>query len=188
MKKKSTKQECFEKTSLIERKEVYHGKTLHVYSDTLKKRDGSLTQWDVIVHSGSVVIVPVTKNQEIILIKQWRRVVDQSLFELPAGTLKKKEIPLICAQRELQEEIGFRANTLIELGGFYSSPGFCTEYLYLFLAFDLESAPLPQDEDEGIDLCYVSLQKAEKMIESGEICDAKTIVGIYRYVKWLTQS
>ncbi len=188
MQEKSAAREHFEKTAVIKSKEVYRGKTIAIRNDLLKTKEGLLTNWDVVIHPGSVVLAPVTKNQEIILIKQWRRVVEKRIFELPAGTLEKDEKPIVCAQRELQEETGFRSNKLIGLGGFYSTPGLCTEYLHLFLALDLEPAPLPQDEDEGIDLFCVSLQKAENMIETGEICDAKTIAGVYRYAQWFVKS
>jgi ADP-ribose pyrophosphatase len=181
---KSAAQEKFEKNSKVERKEIYRGKTIAIRSDTLKKQDGSTKTWDIVIHPGAVVLVPITDKNEIILVKQWRRAIEKRILELPAGTLELGEHPQDCAQRELQEETGFRAKQMISLGGFFSAPGFCTEYLHLFLALHLEQAPLTPDDDEGIDLLMVSLQNAEKLIETGEICDAKTIAGILRYAKW----
>lgn len=88
-------------------------------------------------------------------------------------------------------KIAYRTKNLccavVDLGGFYSTPGFCTEYLHLFVALDLVLDPLPADADEGIDLLFLSLDRAEKMIGSGEICDAKTLAGVYRYVRWSSQ-
>lgn len=188
MGEKSAEQERIEKSSCLERREIYRGRTLALRSDTLKKEDGSSKTWDIVVHPGAVVLVPVTEKQEIILVKQWRRAIEKRILELPAGTLESGESPEVCAQRELQEETGFRSSQIIPLGGFYSSPGFCTEYLHLFLAFGLQADPLPADDDEGIDLFFVSLLKAEKMIETGEICDVKTIAGIQRYAKWCAKS
>jgi ADP-ribose pyrophosphatase len=188
MGEKSAEQERFEKASAIDRREVYRGRTIALRCDTLKKADGSLKKWDIVVHPGAVVLIPITDKGEIILVKQWRRAIEKRIIELPAGTLESGEPPEVCAQRELQEETGFRANQIIPLGGFYTTPGFCTEYLHLFIALDLEADPLPADDDEGIDLLFTPLEKAEKMIEKGEICDAKTIAGILRYAKWSTQS
>lgn len=184
MGEKSAAQERFEKSSPIEHREIYRGRTIALRCDSLKKEDGSIKKWDIVIHPGAVVLIPITEKQEIILVKQWRRAIGKSILELPAGTLESGEMPEACAQRELQEETGFRANKIIPLGGFYSAPGFCTEYLHLFLALDLKSDPLPADDDEKIDLYPVSFNKAEKMIESGEICDAKTIAGIQRYAHW----
>ena len=180
-------QEHFEKTSPIQQQEIYRGKTIGLLSDTLLRQDGSLMKWDIVTHPGAVVLIPITSTNEIIFVKQWRRAVGKPLIELPAGTLELGEPPAVCAGRELQEETGFRAKEIIPLGGFYSAPGFCTEYLHLFLARDLIPDPLPPDEDEAIDLLFLSLEAAEEMIESGEICDAKTLAGIHRYVKWSTR-
>jgi ADP-ribose pyrophosphatase len=187
MEEKSAAQERLEKSSPTQRQEIYRGKTITLRCDTQKKVDGSLKKWDIVVHPGAVVLIPITAKQEILLVKQWRHAIDKRILELPAGTLEVGEEPHVCAQRELQEETGFRANQIIPLGGFYSAPGFCTEYLHLFLALDLESDPLPADDDEKIDLYPVSFEKAEKMIKSGEIYDAKTIAGIQRYAHWSSQ-
>lgn len=187
MGEKPAEQERFERSSKIERREIYRGKTLKLRSDTLQKADGSSKKWDIIVHPGAVVLIAVTDKDEIMLVRQWRRAIEKRILELPAGTLEEGEPPEVCAQRELQEETGFRARQLIPMGGFYSTPGFCTEYLHLYLALGLESDPLPADEDEKIDLISLSLEEAEKMIETGEICDAKTIAGIQRYAKWSTR-
>src|SRR6185436_19062111 len=96
------------------------------------------------------------------------------------------EAPEICAQRELREETGFQAGKIISLGGFFSAPGFCTEYLHLFLALDLTEAPLEsEDSDEAIDLFSATYEQIEQMIEKHQIQDAKTIAGFYRYARWL---
>lgn len=184
MQEKSAEQERFEKSAPIEREVVYQGRTIALRCDTLTKADGSRKKWDIVVHPGAVVLVPITDKKEVLLVKQWRRAIGKRILELPAGTLEKGEPPESCAQRELQEETGFRAGQIIPLGGFYSAPGFCTEYLHLFLALGLEPAPLEPDDDEMIDRLFVPLRKIEQMIETGEICDAKTIAGIHRYVQW----
>jgi ADP-ribose pyrophosphatase len=183
MKEKSAQQENFERSAKVDRKVVYRGRTIALRCDTLEKEGASKT-WDIIVHPGAVVLVPVTKKKEIIFVKQWRRAIEKRVIELPAGTLEAGEAPKLCAQRELREETGFRSEKILPLGGFYSAPGYCTEYLHLFLALDLEADPLEADDDEAIDLLFFSLEKTMEMIESGEICDAKTIAGILRYANW----
>ena len=188
MGEKSAEQERFEKESIVERKEIYRGKTIVLRNDIFRNHDGSMKKWDIVVHPGAVVIVAVTQDNKIILVKQWRRAIEKRILELPAGTLESGEPPDLCAQRELREETGFRANQIIPLGGFYSAPGFCTEYLHLFLAQDLKHAPLAADEDEKIDLMFLTLREIETMIEADEICDAKTIAGIQRYAKWSVKS
>lgn len=188
MREKSLEQEHFEKSSQVARKEVYRGRTIALYCDTLQSASGKSKSWDIVVHPGAVVLVSVTDKGEIIFVKQWRRAVGKRLIELPAGTLEAGEPPETCAMRELREETGFRSGRIVPMGGFYSAPGFCTEYLHLFLALDLKPDPLEADDDEKIDLLFLPLKQAEEMIQSGEICDAKTLAGIQRYVKWSVDS
>ncbi len=187
MEEKSTQQAAFEKKARVERELIYTGKTISVRTDTLREEGHAARKWDIVVHPGAVVIVPVTNEGKIILVKQWRRAIQEILLELPAGTLEEGEPVDVCAQRELQEETGFRAREIIALGGFYSAPGFCTEYLYLFLARGLEEAPLDADDDEAIDLVYVGLDEFWQMVAEGKIHDAKTIAGVARYDKWTQQ-
>lgn len=183
---KSAQQALEEKNAHIEREEIYKGKIITLRRDTYQPKVGELKNWDIIVHPGAVVLVPVTKKKELILVKQWRRAANQITLEFPAGTLEKNEEIMLCAQRELREETGYQAHTIIPLGGFFSAPGFCTEYLHLFLALDLEEAPLKsEDTDEAIDLLIASHNQIGQMIKKNEIQDAKTIAGFYRYEQWL---
>lgn len=184
MGKKAEKQASFEKTVKTTSRLVHAGRVFSLRVDTYVL-ENTPKNWDIVVHPGAVVIVPVTSEGRILLVEQWRRAANQVMIELPAGTLEKGEPTLLCAQRELQEETGFRAGEIIPMGGFYTVPGYCTEYLHLFLAKDLEAAPLPADDGEEIDLLSLSLDEVHLQIESGKICDAKTIAGIYRYERWL---
>ncbi len=188
MHERSAQQEHLEKNAPTKRRQVYAGRTIALCCDTVQLPDGRVKTWDVVVHPGAVVILPVTDTNEILFVKQWRRAVQKRLIELPAGTLEEGEPVAECAQRELREETGFRAEELIPMGGFYSAPGFCTEYLHLFLARGLVRDPLAGDEDEKIDLLCLPLPQVEAMIVSGEICDAKTLAGIQRYVQWSVKS
>lgn len=180
MSEKSIERQRIEKASPMSKKEMYRGKKIVVRKDSQHSN-----VWDVVMHPGSIVLIPVMSDGKILLIKQWRHAIDQIVIELPAGTLENHEEPLACAEREIQEETGYRAKKMTPLGGFYSTPGYCTEYLHLFVAEELEPSYRPADEDEGIDVFPVTLAEAERMIKTGEICDAKTIAGIHCYASSL---
>lgn len=183
MTSKSQAQRDLEKKSLVESKLAYEGKVISLRLDTYKL-DKKTKVAEIIHHPGAVVIVPVDSHNRLILVQQWRRAAKEIMIELPAGTLEKKETPEVCAQRELREETGLTAEKITSLGGFFSAPGFCDEYLHLFAAEHLTSDPLPPDDDEGIDLLHLSIPEAIHLIEQNKIRDAKTIAGILRYQLW----
>jgi ADP-ribose pyrophosphatase len=180
---KSKQQAEEEQEGVWERQEVYHGRIISLRKETLQKPGKASHSWDTVIHPGAVVIVPVTNDGKILLVKQWRRAVQKILLELPAGTLEREEPPDLCAQRELQEETGYFAKELTPLGGFFSAPGFCTEYLHLFLGKNLIASPRPHDESEAIDLVPVSLKNSLSLIDQHQIQDAKTIAGILLYAR-----
>jgi ADP-ribose pyrophosphatase len=178
---KSKKQAEEEKAGIWEKRDIYQGRIISVRSETLERAGKTPHTWDLVIHPGAVVILPITFDEKILLVKQWRRAAQKILIELPAGTLEHGESPAFSAQRELQEETGYRAEELTPLGGFFSAPGFCTEYLHLFLARNLVLSPLDCDENEAIDLLPLSLNEALRMIDQHLILDAKTIAGILLY-------
>lgn len=170
-----------ERDGLVDTQWIYKGRIVQLKLETY--------QWDhhtkvaeIVHHPGAVVILPIDPEGRILLVQQWRRAAQEILIELPAGTLEKNEDPVTCAKRELQEETGFSAKKIKSLGGFFSAPGFCDEYLHLFLAEDLYPSPLPPDDDEMIDLLPLTMNEAKKMIEQNKIRDAKTIAGLLRYL------
>lgn len=183
----SINQKNREKNAEIITSRPYIGKKITMRVDVAKYTDGASRYIEIVEHPGAVLIIPITSNGNIIFIKQYRTVIDKILIELPAGTLEKMEDPLDCAQRELREETGFKANRIIKLSGFYPAPGFCTEYIHVFLATDLVPGKLQQDDDEGIDPIELSLDEACDMINENIIIDAKTIVSIFKYMKWLNK-
>lgn len=138
--------------------------------------------FEIVKRDPAVVILPILPDGKILLIQQWRRAAAEIMIELPAGIIEKGEDPLTSAQRELREETGYRANRISPLGGFYSTPGFCNEYLHLFLAEDLHLDPLPPDEGECIDLMPVTPEEAKQLIAKNQIRDAKTVAGVLRYL------
>lgn len=170
-----------EKTSKTDSKWIYEGKVISLKLDTYEIA-GRAKTFEIVKHVEAVVIVPIAADGRILLIQQWRRAVEEITIELPAGTIEKGEDPIDCAKRELQEETGFSAKKIKPLGGFYSAPGFCNEYLHLFLAQDLHLDPLPADDDEMIDLLPVSAKEATRLIHENQIRDAKTVAGILRYI------
>lgn len=129
-------------------------------------------------HCGATVILPLISPTEILLLRNRREVVQKKLIEIPAGCLEQGEDPLACAHRELLEESGFRAKKMEPLCEFYTSPGFCTEYLYVFTATDLVYEGQNLDDSEEIEVFTTSLDEAYRMIERKEIVDGKTITAL----------
>jgi len=163
-----------------EKSQVYSGRVVSLSVETIILPGGRETIREVVQHPGATVIVPMISPQEVVLIKQFRYCVKKELWEIPAGTLEKGETPLVCAGRELIEETGYRAGKIEPMGGFFTSPGFCDEYLHLFLATRLEPCESEPDTDEQIEVHVMTLEDALSRIETGEIVDAKTIVGLVR--------
>lgn len=172
-----------ELSSPWERNVIYQGKIITLRHDKLERPGKTSIKWDAVMHPGSVVLIAITNENKIILVKQWRRVVGEILYELPAGTVERGESPLECATREIQEETGYKAGKLTPKGGFFASPGYCDEYFHIFLAENLSKNSLPQDEDEAIEVIEITIDKALEMIDDHSICDSKTIAAIYLYLR-----
>jgi ADP-ribose pyrophosphatase len=165
---------------------VYQCKIFDVREEDVQFPNGKSARQSWINHNPTVAIVPVNDQNELLLIKQYRAAVKQDLLEIPAGSLDgSEESPDVCAQRELAEETGFQPKTLVKLFEGYLLPGYCNEYMHFFLAKDLVYAPLQPDDDEFIETVPVSLPQARKLIEQGDIIDAKTVLGILLAEKYL---
>jgi ADP-ribose pyrophosphatase len=163
---------------------IYHNKIVNLEEETLHLQNGSNYTRALIRHPGAVAIIPVTNTGNIILIKQYRFSIDKVIIEIPAGTLEHNEDPTVTAQRELQEEVGFKANKITQLGSYYPSPGILHETIHLFVAQELEQSSLPQDDDEAIDIFEVTQEKAISLVNDNTITDAKTVIGIFKYLQW----
>lgn len=135
---------------------------------------------EIVEHEPVVVIVPLTEDGDIILVRQYRLAAEQALLELPAGIVDPEDDGDFeaAAQRELQEEISMKAREMTPLGGFYASPGFLTEYIHVFLARGLEESSLDADEDEDIVVIRMPFTEALRLVETGGIIDAKSVAGI----------
>ncbi len=132
-------------------------------------------------HPGAAVILPLLDDGRIVMIRNRRHAIDQTLWELPAGTLEAGEAPLRCAERELQEETGYAAGSLTPLCTFYSSPGICTELMHTFVARDLQPAQTLLDPTETIDVQPQSKQQLDALLKAGDIRDAKTLATLLYY-------
>lgn len=130
---------------------------------------------ETIEHPGAVVILPVQSDGLLVCVSQYRHSIGQEIVELPAGTLEKDELPLECAKRELNEEIGMAARDMVPLGTLYPAPGFCSELQHLFVARDLIPQSATPDEDEDISLVKMSVSEFEEAIRVGTLNDAKSI-------------
>jgi ADP-ribose pyrophosphatase len=168
---------------------VYQCKIFDVWEEEVDLPNGKTIKQNWINHNPTVAIAAVNDKNELILIKQYRTAVKKNLLEIPAGSLNNvEEAPAVCAQRELAEETGFQAKTLIKLFDGYLLPGYCNEYMYFFLAKDLFSAPLTPDEDEFIETIPTTFSQAQKLLNNGEIIDAKTVLGILLAKNYLQQT
>lgn len=157
---------------------IFSGRLLNLRVDTVELANGRTTQREIVEHGESVAIVALDAQDNVLLVRQYRKAVEKNLLEIPAGGLNPHEDPREAAQRELQEETGHGAHKMEHLGGFYSSPGFCTEYLHLYLATDLYPTATPSEEDEDIEVVKVPLMQIPRLIASGEICDSKSHAGL----------
>lgn len=161
-------------------KVVYEGKVVTVIKDDVEVADGHKSFREVVLHSGGVVIVALKDNDKILLVKQYRYPLKQVNLELPAGKLEIGENPDEACKRELEEETGYKANIWKSLGYINTTPGICTEKLYLYLAKDLEFVGEHPDEGEILKCDEYNLSDVYKMIQNGEINDSKTICAISR--------
>ena len=166
----------------ISRKEIYKGPIFQLVQDQVELPSGKgRAQRDLIFHNGAVCVLAVTPENKIVLVKQYRKAIEKVSYEIPAGKLEVGENadPEAAALRELEEEAAYTGKLSL-VYDFYSAIGFCNERLKLYLASDLTKVenPRPQDEDETLELLEVSLDQAKELIQSGDICDAKTIMAI----------
>lgn len=157
---------------------IYRGKILSLRKDRVAFPGGGSGVREVVELANAVGIVALTGKQEVLLVKQYRYPIGGELLEIPAGKLEPGENPLDCAKRELEEETGYRALYWHQIGAFFTSPGFCTEKIYLYLAGGLTLHTSNLDPDEFIEVQVIPLQDALQMVDRGDINDAKTITGL----------
>jgi len=162
---------------------IYEGTVLKLRLDEVRLPDGKRTKREVVEHSDAVAVVAVDDSNNILLLKQFRQPVEEELLELPAGCVEPDEEASATVSREMREETGYKPGNIKKLGGFYSSPGFCTEYMHVYLATALIEDSLHAEYTDSIELVRVPLKQIEEFINSGAIRDAKSIAGLLLYLK-----
>ncbi len=167
---------------ILASKKHYEGRILNLRVDTVMKPSGTVTTREIVEHTDSVVIAAIDTEDNVLLVRQYRSALGKVLVELPAGKTEPDEHHLQTAHRELQEETGYAAKNMEELGGFYAGPGYSTEYLYFYLATDLALTKEQPHPDEIMDVFRVPLSDVPAMIDKGDICDAKSVAGLLRVI------
>ncbi len=161
------------------RKEViFKGKAFSLERLFVPGEGGKESIFDIVIHPGAVTILPVDEDGKIWFVRQYRYGAGQDVLELPAGTLKEGEDPELAARREIREETGMAAGKMEKLGEFYMAPGYSTEYMHVYLASDLSSSPLEQDEDEDISVEKIPAADVFRMAHKGDFCDGKTLAAL----------
>lgn len=163
---------------LLKTETLLQGRAFKIRRDTLKTPDGRETKFDIVEHGGSVVIVPVDADGNILFVRQYRHAAGMDMLELPAGTRDGNEPFEDCAAREIREETGMEAGKLIHVGSFYLAPGYSTEYMGVFFATDLKHNPLEADDDEFLSVEKIPVKDALRMAEKGEMPDAKSLAAL----------
>lgn len=172
------------KEKTISSKVIYSGRAVNLKVDTVQMPDGRKTTREIVEHAECIAVVAIDEKDNVLLVRQYRTPVEKELLEIPAGGIDAGEKPDDAVRREMQEETGFLPRKLVKLGGFYSAPGFCTEYLHLYLATDLTKSQLFADDTEGISLEHVSVKDIPALLTSGQIEDAKSIAGLYMFLEY----
>ncbi len=158
---------------------IYDGKILHVEKWQVTCPNGHAATREVVVHNGAAAVVPVFEDGTTLLVRQHRVAIDRMTLEIPAGKLDSaEEDPMDCAVRELREETGLAAGRMTPLTSLFTTPGFCTEKIGIYLAQDLTQGETSPDEDEFLGLVRMPLEEAVGLVMAGEIRDSKTICGL----------
>jgi ADP-ribose pyrophosphatase len=174
-----------EKTMKSEK--IYEGKIVNLRIDTVELPDKKYSKREIVEHPGSVGIIPITDDECMVLVKQFRKPVEKNLLEIPAGKIEINEEPRETALRELDEETGYISNKMEYLFEFYTSPGFSNEKMYLFAATELSEGEANPENDEYIEIVKIKIDDLVDMVKKGEINDSKTIIGILYAKKYINQ-
>ncbi len=160
---------------------IFDGKVVHLYKDKVRLPDGNESVREYVKHIGAVAVVPITAENEVICVRQYRYAIGRMLLEIPAGKLDSKdEIPEEAARRELREETGAVSAKLTYLGKFFSSPAILDECIHIYLAEELEMGDTDPDDDEFLEVVKIPIDTLAHMICSGEIIDGKTQAGVLK--------
>lgn len=172
---------------LLESQKIFAGKIFDVELDRLRDVNGQEIVREVVRHPGGAGVLPLFDDGRVALVRQYRHPARKELLEIPAGRIEEGETPEQCVRREIEEEIGARAGILQRLSVFYSTPGFCEEKLYVYLATQLTPVERRPDHDELIDVIYLPLAEAIEKVHRGELADAKTIIALLLAARMIAQ-
>ena len=163
----------------ISSNEIYTGRVVHLREDLVSLPSGEHRTREVVDHVPAVCVLPVMESGDLILIRQFRYAVASVMMECPAGCMEDGEDPLVAAKRELREETGIQASEWISLGGAYLAPGFCNEYMYFYLAKNLQFGETDFDDDENIETVTISQDEFKTLLSSDKIKDGKTVIAYH---------
>jgi len=164
---------------IISRRSIYLGRLIDLGIESVSLPNGVNTELEIIRHPGGGVALAINSANEVCLLRQYRHAANGWIWELPGGLIEADEDPLNCAQRELREEAGVEAAHWEPIMSFWSTPGFCTEKLYLFYATELSEVATQRDPDEVLEVHWLPLSEALQLCDRGDISDAKTLLGLY---------
>jgi len=164
---------------------IFDGRAVRLRLDTVETADGSETTREIVEHDDCVAIIAVDTDSNILLVKQFRKAVERELLEIPAGGIDPGEDAETAVIREMREETGYLPRKVKSLGGFYTTPGYCNEYLHLYLVSDLVPDQLVAEDTEGIEVVRVPVGQVVDLVTSGRICDAKSIAGLLAFMEYL---
>ncbi len=172
-----------EKTITSENK--FEGRIFKVRIENVELENGQKAYREFVDHPGGVGIVAITPENKMLMVKQFRKAIEDETVEIPAGKLERGEDPLECGMRELEEETGYKAKEFVSLGFLYPSPGFTDEKTYVYLAKDLYKGTINPDEDEFLDILEIPIDEVRSMIMNNEINDAKTVIGFFKAMQYI---
>ncbi len=165
----------------VKSEKIFEGKIVNLRVDTVELENQKYAKREIVDHKAAACILAVNKDK-ILLVRQYRKAVEEYIYELPAGILNIAEEPEDGALRELKEETGYKAGKIELIYEFYTSPGFTNEKVYLFKAWDLVFENTDMDEDESIETIEADKDQTKKLLETGRIIDSKTLIGLLHWL------
>lgn len=162
---------------------VFDGRAVKLRVDTIQMPDGRQTTREIVEHGACIAVIAVDKDDNILLVSQYRDAVGKELLEIPAGGVDPGEDAETAVKREMQEETGYLPRKLVKLGGYYLAPGYSTEYMHLYFAADLVPGRLVAEDTEDITVVKVPVSQIRKLLTSGKISDGKSIAGLYMFLE-----
>jgi len=176
-----------EKEKTLKSEKIYEGKIISLKIDTVELPDKKYSKREIVEHPGAVGVVVVNEKNNVVLIKQYRKAIEDFLLEIPAGKIELNEDPYDTALRELKEETGYTASSLTKLLSFYTSPGFANEIIHVYVALDVEAGDATPDLGEHLEIVELPIDTVLQMIKEDKIKDAKTVTAILAYLQFIKQ-